>query len=134
MLFCRRCATYSDKGTLQCPKCHADLSAFGQDSQTQLDAALRQPRHSKLARSVLWIGVGLYPVAMAIDIFMEEKGWNVVHTTPGPNGTHTEWPPLWIWYDFLTLSFFVMLIAFMVMMARWSRLVAGALTVLVLSA
>jgi hypothetical protein len=31
MIFCNRCATYSPKTTLVCPRCQADLAAFGQN-------------------------------------------------------------------------------------------------------
>jgi uncharacterized RDD family membrane protein YckC len=34
MIFCRRCGIYSAKGTLVCPRCQADLAAFGHDSMS----------------------------------------------------------------------------------------------------
>jgi uncharacterized RDD family membrane protein YckC len=41
MIFCKRCGTYSAKGTTVCPRCQADLAAFGHES---MSGAVSGPR------------------------------------------------------------------------------------------
>lgn len=52
MIFCRRCGTYSTKGTGRCPRCEADLSAFGHQSLSGASPLLGEVSvHSAISNS-----------------------------------------------------------------------------------
>jgi len=46
VIFCKRCGTYSTKGTFVCPRCQSDLAAFGHES---LSGVAISPRVSEPA-------------------------------------------------------------------------------------
>jgi len=70
-------------------------------------------------RSLLWLGLILFPLEFAAMILFEQMDWNLSHVTIASDGRYTEFPPEWFWALVGFLSFLLMLISIFV--AIWPR-------------
>jgi hypothetical protein len=85
-------------------------------------------------RSLLWLGLILFPLEFAAAILFEHMNWKLSPVTIfTPGGRYSEFPPEWFWTLVGLLSFLLMLVSIFVGIWRWSK-VLGVMFVSLIAA